>query len=49
MFTEWYLGRYYPGFIHFDIKLMTVATLLVCGMILMGGAIWDKKHPAKTP
>jgi hypothetical protein len=46
MFTEWYLGRYYPGFIHLDIKLMTLITLLVCGSILVGGAIWDKKHPA---
>jgi hypothetical protein len=47
MFTEWYLGRYYPGFIHLDIKLMTLITLLICGMILVGGTIWDKKHPAK--
>jgi len=48
MFTQWYLGRYYPGIIHFDIKIMTIATLLVCGMILIGGVIWDKKHPART-
>jgi hypothetical protein len=47
LFTEWYLGRYYPGFIHLDIKLMTLLTSLICGMILVGGAIWDKKHPAK--
>jgi hypothetical protein len=47
MFTQWYLGRYYPGIIHFDIKIMIIATLLVCGMILVGGAIWDKKHPAR--
>jgi hypothetical protein len=47
MFTEWYLGRYYPGFIHLDIKLMTVATLFVSGLILVGGVIWDKKHLAK--
>ena len=47
MFTEWYLGRYYPGFIHLDIKLMILATLLVCGMILISGAIWDKKRLKK--
>jgi hypothetical protein len=47
MFTEWYLGRYYPGFIHLDIKLMSLVTLLVCGMILVGSAIWDKKHLTK--
>ena len=47
MFTEWYLGRYYPGFIHLDIKVMTLLTLLISGLILVGGAIWDKKHPAK--
>jgi hypothetical protein len=46
MFTEWYLGRNYPGFIHLEIKLVIVVTLLVCGMILVGGAIWDKKHIA---
>lgn len=49
MFTEWYLGRYYPGFIHLDIKLMTLVTLLVCAMILIGGAIWDKKHLTRPP
>jgi len=43
MFTEWYLGRYYPGFLHLDIKIMTVITLLLCGMILLGGFIWDKR------
>ena len=47
MFTEWYLGRYYPGFIHLDIKWMTLATLIICGMILIGGVIWDKKHLSK--
>jgi hypothetical protein len=26
---------------------MTLITMLVCGMILVGGAIWDKKHPSK--
>jgi hypothetical protein len=49
MFTEWYLGRYYRGFIHLDIKLIILITLLVCGAILFGGAIWDKKHPIKPP
>jgi hypothetical protein len=47
LFTEWYLGRYYPGFIHLDIKLMTLITLLICGLILVGGVIWDKKRKIK--
>ena len=47
MFTEWYLGRYYPGFIHLDIKSMTLLTLLICGLILLGGVIWDKKRKIK--
>ena len=47
VFTEWYLSRYYPGFIHLDIRLLIVATLVMCGMILVGGVIWDKKHSAK--
>ena len=49
MFTEWYLGRYYPGFIHLDIKSMILITLLVCGMILLGGLVWDKKRKLKPP
>jgi hypothetical protein len=44
LFTEWYLSRYYPGFIHLDIKIMAVLTLLISGIILIGGAIWDTKH-----
>jgi hypothetical protein len=44
LFTEWYLGRYYPGFIHLDIKLMTLIILLISGMILIGGVIWDHKR-----
>jgi len=47
LFTEWYLGRYYPGFIHLDIKLMTLIILLICGMILGGGVLWDHKHNIK--
>jgi hypothetical protein len=47
LFTQWYLGRYYPGIIHFDIKIMIIATLLICGMILIGGVIWDNKHPTR--
>jgi cation transport ATPase len=44
MFTEWYLSRYYPGFIHLDIKIMTLITLAISFAILVGGAIWDRKH-----
>ena len=44
LFTEWYLGRYYPGFIHLDIKLMTAIILVICGLILAGGLIWDRLH-----
>ncbi|HSB65195.1 MAG TPA: hypothetical protein VLD65_01375 [Anaerolineales bacterium] len=47
LFTEWYLGRYYPGFIHLDIKIMSVIILLICGMILAGGLIWDHLHKTK--
>jgi hypothetical protein len=49
LFTEWYLGRYYPGFYHLDIKIMSVIILLICGLILLGGVIWDgvrKKKPS---
>jgi hypothetical protein len=51
LFTEWYLGRYYPapGFIHLDIKWMTLVILVICGMILVGGFIWDHKHKINPP
>ncbi len=49
MFTEWYLGRYYPGIYHLDIKWMSALTLLVCGLILLGGWLWDKTHKKKAP
>lgn len=47
LFTEWYLARYYPGFIHVDIKIMSLLTLLICGLILGGGLLWDRRHKAK--
>ncbi len=47
-FTEWYIGRYYPGIFHLDIKWMSLLTLLVCGSILLGGLIWDKVHKPKS-
>jgi hypothetical protein len=47
LFTEWYLSRYYPGFVHLDIKIMSVIILLICGMILVGGVIWDHIHKIK--
>jgi hypothetical protein len=47
LFTEWYVGRYYPGIIHLDIKWMSLLTLLVCGLILLGGVIWDRMHKVK--
>lgn len=47
MFTEWYLGRYYPGFPHFDIQVVIAVTLLITLLILGGGWMWDrfKKAP----
>jgi hypothetical protein len=47
LFTEWYIGRYYPGIIHLDIKWMSLLTLVVCGSILLGGVIWDRLHKIK--
>jgi hypothetical protein len=47
MFTQWYLGRYYPGIIHLDIKVMTLLTLLISGMILVGGVMWDRRKKIK--
>ena len=48
LFTEWYVGRYYPGILHLDIKLMSLIILAICGGIRAGGLIWDiwrKKKP----
>ncbi len=46
-FTEWYVGRYYPGIFHLDIQWMSLVTLAVCGSILLGGVIWDRLHKPK--
>ncbi len=48
LFTEWYLGRYYSGFIHLDIILMSLITLVICGAILVGGLVWDRWHQTNT-
>jgi len=48
MFTEWYLGRYYPGFIHLDIKIMSLLTLLICALILLVSYLWDKRTRTKS-
>jgi peptidoglycan/LPS O-acetylase OafA/YrhL len=42
IFTEWYLGRYYPGFPHLDIQVMIIATLGLTVLILGGGWAWDR-------
>ncbi len=49
LFTEWYLGRYYPGFIHLDIKLMSLIILVICGGILASGVIWDYWQKRRLP
>jgi len=48
MFTEWYLGRYYPGFPHLDIRWMMLITLFLSGVILIGGLVWDKTHRIRS-
>ncbi len=47
LFTEWYVGRYYPGIFHLDIQWMIVVILGICGLILIGGFIWDRIHKTK--
>jgi hypothetical protein len=42
MFTEWYLGRYYPGVPHLDIQLMIILTLGLTVLILGGGWLRDR-------
>ncbi len=46
-FTEWYIGRYYPGIFHLDIKWMIVVILALCGAILLGGVLWDRWRKVK--
>ncbi len=48
LFTEWYLARYYPGFIHLNIMQMGAVVLVVCGVILLGGFIWDRRRKNKS-
>jgi hypothetical protein len=48
MFTEWYLGRYYPGFPHLDIHVMIAATQGMTAFILAGGWLWDRRKSRQT-
>ncbi|MBN2147119.1 MAG: glycosyltransferase family 39 protein [Anaerolineales bacterium] len=43
MFTEWYLGRYYPNVLHLDIRVMIIVTLVISALILGGGLVWDHR------
>jgi hypothetical protein len=43
LFTEWYLGRYYPHFVHLDIFLMIGIALLFSVIILVGGWLRDRR------
>ncbi len=48
LFTEWYLARYYPGFIHLNIIQMGAIVLVICAMILLGGVFWDHRRKIKV-
>jgi hypothetical protein len=47
LFTEWYVGRYYPGIFHLDIKWMIVLILGISALIIIGGFIWDRTRKIK--
>jgi hypothetical protein len=49
VFTEWYLGRYYPGFPHLDILVMISVTLGLTALILGGGWLWDRYRHSQVP
>ena len=40
-FLEWYISRFYPALPHLSIWIMIALTLLACGVILVGGWVWD--------
>lgn len=47
-FLEWYVSRYYPAIPHLSIWTMIILTLLGCGLILVGGLVWDHKKRIKV-
>jgi hypothetical protein len=47
-FLEWYVSRYYSAIPHLSIWTMIVLTLLACGLILVGGWVWDRKKGSKV-
>ncbi len=47
LFTEWYLGRVYPGVPHLDIQVMILLTLALTILILGGGWLWDRYKQRK--
>jgi hypothetical protein len=48
LFTEWYLGRVYPGVPHLDIQVMIIITLGLTVLILGGGWLWDRDKQRKV-
>ncbi len=46
-FTEWYISRYYPVIPRLDFWVMIALILGISGAILLGGWLWDRKHPPK--
>lgn len=46
--TEWYLSRYYDLFPRPDFWVMLALIFSLSLLVIVGGIIWDKRHPQST-
>jgi hypothetical protein len=46
-FTEWYISRYYPVIPRLNFLVMIGLILALSLAVLLGGWLWDRKHPQK--
>ena len=44
-FTEWYISRYYSFIGNLPFWLMVVLIIVLSAGVLIGGWLWDRKHP----
>jgi len=44
-FTEWYVSRYWSDIPRLDLTVMVLLILILSLAVVVGGILWDRKHP----
>lgn len=47
-FTEWYVSRYWSDIPRLDLPVMVLLILILGLAVVVGGILWDRKHPNST-